>query len=189
MIHKPTKPDGEPESQDNQAPPPLPEQPGDQSPTAEPTAQLQAELDDLMDRLKRTTADYQNYQKRVVREMADARRYANAEFAREILTIVDDLERAMQVGPDSPAASALLDGIRITHEHLVAMLARHGVTPIEAVGQPFNPQLHEAMMQEASEKVPPLTVLKELARGYMMHDRVLRPARVVVSSGGKKSDE
>jgi molecular chaperone GrpE len=135
-----------------------------------------------MDRLKRTTADYQNYQKRVMREMADSRKYANAEFAREILVIVDDLERAMAVKPESPSATSVFEGVRITHEHLMGLLARNGVTTIESLGKPFDPQLHEAMMQQPSGDVPPMTVLAELARGYRMHDRVLRAARVVVSA-------
>ena len=143
---------------------------------------VQAELDELMDRLKRTTADYQNYQKRVAREMADARRYANAEFVKDLLVIVDDLERAMKVKPESPSAAVVFDGVRITHEHLTALLARHGVEVIDSPGRPFDPQLHEAMMQQPSGDVPPMTVLAEVRKGYRMHDRVLRPARVVVSS-------
>ncbi|MDD4891618.1 MAG: nucleotide exchange factor GrpE [Phycisphaerae bacterium] len=148
-----------------------------------PDSHVQAELAELMDRLKRTTADYQNYQKRVAREVTDARRYAVAEFAKEILVVVDDLERAMQVKSDAPDAKAILDGVRITHEHLTSLLAKYGVTPIEAAGKPFDPQLHEAMMQQPSDDVPPMTVLTELSRGYRLHDRTLRPAKVIVSSG------
>lgn len=172
-----------------QAPPPPPSAtPADEPAAAAEPSPVQAELDELMDRLKRTTADYQNYQKRVAREMGDVRRYANAEFAKEILTVVDDLERAMAVKAEATEARTLLEGVRITHEHLMALLGRHGVTALVAVGQAFDPQLHEAMMQQPSEDAPAMTVLAELAKGYRMHDRTLRPARVIVSSGPAKKE-
>ncbi len=162
-------------------PPPLPDP--DQS-------ARRSELDELTDKLMRVTADYQNYQKRMARESADARRYAVAEFAREVLTVVDDLERAMQApGGQDPAAAPILDGVRITHEHLMALLASHGVTAIEAQGRPFDPQLHEALMQQPTDQAEPMTVLQELRKGYRMHDRTLRAARVVVAAAPQESEE
>jgi molecular chaperone GrpE len=183
MKHKPDK--KEPSRDDGQLEPETgatPPQAQSADEAGEPVSPVQAELNELMERLKRTTADYLNYQKRVTREMAEFRKYANAEFAKEILVVVDDLERAMEVKSDSPSATAILDGVRITHEHLMALLARHGVTAIDAAGQPFDPQLHQAMMQQPSDEAPPMTVLSVLARGYRMHDRVLRPAKVIVSA-------
>lgn len=158
-------------------------------PTVEPAVEsdqargkLERELDDMMNQLKRVSADYQNYQKRVAREIEEDRRYANSAFAKEVLGIVDDLERALAAGTQNADAKVLLDGVRITHEHLMALLARHGVQPIDAQGKPFDPALHEAMMQRPTDDAPPMTVLQELARGYTIHGRTLRPAKVIVSS-------
>ena len=149
---------------------------------AAPTAdELAAKVAQLNDRLLRVSADYQNYQKRMVRELADARQYARAELLKEFLTLVDDLERAMGAAAQSPDAAAIQDGVRITHEHLLALLARFGVTPINAVGEPFDPTRHEAMMRQPTRDLPPMTVVEELARGYLIDGRPLRPSRVVVA--------
>ncbi|MCG3180715.1 MAG: Protein GrpE [Phycisphaerae bacterium] len=144
-------------------------------------AQLQAEVARLNDRLLRTTADYQNYQKRTARETADARDRARRDVLREVLTVVDDLERALEAGRLAQPAEAIIAGVRITHEHLLGLLSRHGVTPIEAVGRPFDPEIHEALMREPAGDVPPMTVTQEVARGYLMDGRPLRASRVVVA--------
>ena len=166
-----------------------PEAPQPTDPDQSAQDDVQAELDDLTDRLKRVTADYQNYQKRVAREMAEVRRFANEQFAREILAVVDDLERALAATANTQSMETIVEGVRISHEDLMALLARHGVTAIQAEGLPFDPQVHEAMMQQPTDQAEPMTVLKELRKGYRMHDRTLRPARVIVAAAPEQPEK
>jgi molecular chaperone GrpE len=144
---------------------------------------LLAERDDLLARLQRVSADYLNYQKRQQRQETEARRYANAELARDLLAVLDDMERALEAAEaDHDADDPLLAGMRLVYDKALEVLARHGVRPIPAAGEPFDPLRHEAMMQQPSEKHDRPTVLQELQRGYELNGRVLRPARVIVSA-------
>ncbi|MBW7904612.1 MAG: nucleotide exchange factor GrpE [Phycisphaerae bacterium] len=154
---------------------------GAAEPAARTVDDFQRELDALRDRNLRLLADMRNLQQRSKREREEALRYAEAEFARELLVVLDDLERAMQAasGADAP----LSEGMRITHEHFLKLLRTRGIEPIAAVGEPFDPALHEALLQQPSAQFPAGIVAQEVARGYRMHERVIRPARVVVSSG------
>jgi molecular chaperone GrpE len=151
------------------------------APPAGAVDDLQRELDALRDRNLRLLADMRNLQQRSQREREEALRYAEAEFARELLVVLDDLERAMQAasGADAP----LSEGMRITHEHFLKVLRSRGIEPIAAVGQPFDPALHEALLQQPSSQHAAGIVAQEIAPGYRMHERVIRPSRVVVSSG------
>ncbi|KKL77972.1 hypothetical protein LCGC14_2029560, partial [marine sediment metagenome] len=144
---------------------------------------LQAQRDDLMARLQRVSADYLNYQKRVQRDISEARDFANADLIGELLAMLDDMERALQAaranhGEDDP----LLTGMQLVYDKALDVLARHGLTPIDSVGQPFDPTCHEAMMQQPSSDHDSPAVLTELQRGYRLKGRVLRPARVIVSA-------
>lgn len=160
-----------------------PIEPAEQAEPAEPGPQPDSRerLRELNDRLLRVTADFQNYQKRMGRELAEVRERTQADLLAEFLAVVDDLERAMEASAQSPDAPAIAEGVRITHEHLMSLLARHGVTPIEAVGRPFDPQFHEAMMREPTADAEPMTVTRQMTRGYVMGGRPLRPARVAVA--------
>jgi molecular chaperone GrpE len=140
--------------------------------------QLRAERDRFLDLLQRTQADFENYQKRVARDRADERRYAYTALALDLLPALDNLERALA---SVQAESPLSQGVAMVRTQLLAALARHGITPIDAVGQPFDPHRHEAVQQEPSTEHPPNTVLRVLEPGYAYHDRVLRPSKVVVS--------
>lgn len=174
--------------------------PSDESPPDESTpledmiAQLSAaekQAQDNYDRLLRVMAEFENYKKRTAREMRDVVKYANEKIAKELLTVVDNLERAIasasgHCSPEDP----LVQGVELTLNETLKLLERHQVLPVKALEQPFDPNFHQAMMQEEVEDKPPNTVVKELQKGYMIHDRLLRPALVVVSktSGADKED-
>ena len=165
---------------------PLPPQPSPPATEAQPPSELdtlRGEVEALRDKNLRLLAETRNLQQRAQREKAEALKYAEAEFARDLLTVLDDLERTRRAAQEGAAPSAVADGVRIVYEHLLKVFKARGIEPIDALGQPFNPHLHEALLQQPSAEHPAGTVLEEVARGYRMHERVLRPARVVVSSG------
>ncbi|HUG92194.1 MAG TPA: nucleotide exchange factor GrpE [Planctomycetaceae bacterium] len=129
----------------------------------------------------RAQAELENYRKRVQREMDEARRYQVLPLARDVLPVLDNLRRAIAAAEEGGDPSGLVEGVRLVLQQFEDILARHHVTPIEAVGQPFDPNLHEALQQVPAPGVPPMTVVEEFQRGYRLHDRVLRPSQVVVS--------
>lgn len=145
---------------------------------------LQHENAALRDQVLRLKAEIQNTRRRADRERAEAIRYAEADFARELLLVLDDLERMKQAAEEAAdRAPAHAEGVRIVHEHFLKVLKAHQIEPIEAVGQPFDPTYHEALLQQPSDEHPAGTVLQEVTRGYRMRERVLRSARVIVSGG------
>lgn len=150
---------------------------------------LKQEIQDLRDKNLRLLADVRNTQQRLSREKEESLRYAEADFARELLNVVDDLERAQEAERGGADARALAEGVRIATEHLMKVFRSRRIEPIEAAGKPFDPNLHEALMQEPSDDTPAGAVIREVARGYRMHERVLRPSRVVVSSGPGKGGQ
>ncbi|MBT3199570.1 MAG: nucleotide exchange factor GrpE [Phycisphaerales bacterium] len=150
---------------------------------SDPMSILQAERDDLMARLQRTAADYANYQKRVQREMTESRDFANVKLITELLSILDDMSRALEnAGDDRPDDDPLLTGMKMVHDKAVEVLGRFGLESIEAMGLPFDPEMHSALMQQPTDEHPPMTVLQELQRGYKLKGRTIRPAAVIVSS-------
>lgn len=150
---------------------------------ADELAALRREVDELRDRNLRLMAELQNLHKRAQREKHEALRFAEAELARELLVVVDDLERTMESARTATDAATVAEGVRIIYEHFLKVLKSCNIEPIQAVGRPFDPTFHEALLQQPSDEHPAGTVIQELARGYRMHERVLRPSRVVVSSG------
>ncbi|MBI3468779.1 MAG: nucleotide exchange factor GrpE [Planctomycetes bacterium] len=150
--------------------------------------QKAAERDEYLDLLQRVRADYVNYKKRVVKEIDSARLYGAQVLVLDLLAVMDNLERALQTAESGNNSTGLLDGIRMVHQQLQSALARHGLQPIAAEGQPFDPELHEALMEQPSADKPHRTVLQELQKGYRWHDRVVRPTRVVVSTAAKTDD-
>jgi len=175
-----------------QAPPPEEEarppgeqtQDADEAPeeTVETLEGLRAERDDLMARLQRTAADYSNYQKRIQRDISEARSFANTELIGQLLGVLDDMERALHAaaenhGQDDP----LFTGMQLVHDKALEVLERFGLVVIDAVGKPFDPEAHSAMMQRPSDDHPPQTVLQELQRGYSLKGRTIRPSAVIVS--------
>jgi molecular chaperone GrpE len=145
---------------------------------AEEVAQLRQEIADLRDRSMRTLADFDNFRKRSERERQELRRYAVLEPLRELLTVADSLALALSA---QGSAEDLKRGVDLTLRQLQELMRRFGVTEIPAVGQPFDPALHEAVSREESAEVKAPTVVAELRRGYRIHDRLLRPAMVKVA--------
>ncbi|MFH1747521.1 MAG: nucleotide exchange factor GrpE [Planctomycetota bacterium] len=150
---------------------------------------LRCEVEDLREQKLRLLAEQRNQQQRAARELAEAVKYAEADFARELLVVLDDLVRtreSVQAGSD---ATAIADGVRIVYEHFLKVLKGRHIEPIEALGQPFDPGLHEAMLQQPSAEHPAGTVIEEHASGYRMHERVLRHSRVIVSGNPTAPDQ
>ncbi|MCS6852435.1 MAG: nucleotide exchange factor GrpE [Gemmataceae bacterium] len=146
------------------------------------TAEL--ERDQFRDLVKRTQADFENYQKRIQRDLQQERRYCHAALARDLLTALDNLDRAMEAAQKAGESGPLVQGVAMVRSQILDAFRRHGITPIEALGQPFDPNLHQAVMQRPDAEQPPNTVLQVLQQGFQIHDRVLRPAAVVVSTQG-----
>ena len=166
---------------------PTPKTPAEEANAAEaqpesPVEVLERKVQAPEEEKLRLIAESRNQQQRAARERAEALRYAESDFARELLVILDDLERTQQSAQDATDVQAVADGVRIVYEHFLKVLKGRGIEPIDAQGKPFDPEVHEAMMQQPSAEHAPGTVMQELARGYRMHERVLRPTRVVVSS-------
>ncbi|HVS14666.1 MAG TPA: nucleotide exchange factor GrpE [Thermoanaerobaculia bacterium] len=139
--------------------------------------QLQEELEELKERSIRTLADYENFRRRVDRERADQRRYAAGEALSGFLTVIDNLERALRAeGP----AEDLRAGVEMIHRQMLDLVERFGATPVPALGERFDPAIHEAVARVEDDGVSAPTVLEEYQRGYRLHDRLLRPAMVRV---------
>ncbi|MEY4185310.1 MAG: cofactor [Planctomycetota bacterium] len=144
-------------------------------------AEMQAKIDDLQGRLMRSYADLENYRRRVQRDQDDARKFESLRLVRDLLPGLDGLNRAISSGEQTGDRQVLLNGIRMVAQQFRDILKLHSAEQIEAVGRPFDPNLHEALTQIPSADHEPMTVLQEVEVGYRMHDRVVRPARVIVS--------
>jgi len=144
---------------------------------------LRREIADLRDRSMRTLADFDNFRKRSERERQEAKRYALLEPVRDFLAVVDNLERALSA---QGSADDLKRGVEMTLRQFQEQLRRYGVKEVPAKGAPFDPAMHEAVMREEDPTVDRPTVAEELQRGYMMHDRLLRPAMVKVAVPAEK---
>ena len=151
------------------------------APESPELAELQRERDDLKDRWLRTSAEFDNYRKRIDRERREQAEAAASSLLSEILPVVDNLERALQA-PSGPEAAGYRAGVELIHRQLMDMLRKRGVTPIEALGVDFDPRFHQAVSQESSDTHRDGEVMEELQRGYMLGDRLLRPAMVKVAT-------
>jgi molecular chaperone GrpE len=141
---------------------------------------LQREKDAVQDRLLRTAAEFDNYRKRMDRERRDLAEYAAADILKDLLPILDNFERALQA-PATPESDPLRKGIELIHKQMFDLLKKRGVTPIEALGADFDPNFHQAVIHEASAEHRDGEVMQELQRGYLLGDRLLRPAMVKVA--------
>jgi molecular chaperone GrpE len=148
----------------------------------ERTSAVEKERDEFRGLLQRTRADFENYQKRMKREISQERRYCHGGLALDLLPILDNFERALEAARQAGETGPLVQGVVMTQAQVLDVLKRHGITRIEAQDKPFDPTLHQAVMQQPSADQPPHTVLQVLEQGYMIADRVLRPARVIVSA-------
>ncbi len=145
--------------------------------------EAEAQIAQWKDKFLRAKADYQNLLNRSAKERVEATRFANADFARSLLTVLDDFERTFEAAKTAESIGAVVEGLRIVYDHLLKLLKDHGVEPIEAENRKFDPFEHEAMAQQPSDECPAGVVLSVQRRGYRMHERVLRPAGVIVSAG------
>lgn len=173
--------------------------PADVEPTVEAAqpeddvrAKLEAENAELKDRVLRTLAEMDNLRKRTERDVADARAYAVTAFARDLLSVADNMQRALAAVPESehevPAVKALEEGVGMTARELAQTLAKHGVAPVEpAVGDRFDPNLHQAMFEVPDPSSPAGSVVQVVQAGYTISGRLLRPALVGVAKGGPKA--
>ena len=166
---------------------PEPQAEADESPEQQ-IATLSKQVQELTDKHLRAIAEHQNYVRRAAAERAAAVRYAAADLVKALLTVVDDIERTLAAIPEDEASS-VVEGVRLIHDNLVKTLQAHHVERITAVGQPFDPACHEAMMQRPSVDQPPSTVIEEYQAGYKLWDRVIRPAKVVVSTAPAQDGE
>lgn len=149
-------------------------------------AELQAEKADLNDKYLRAVAESQNIRRRAQQDVDKERKFGIERFARDLLSVADNLGRALTAAPADldPAMKNVLVGVQATERELLSVLERHGVTRIKAIGEPFNADFHQAMMEIEDPSVPAGTVVQEMIPGYLLAGRLLRAAMVAVSKGG-----
>jgi molecular chaperone GrpE len=158
-----------------------------ESPTEVPVAD---ELKTAQDRYLRLAADFENYKKRAQKDQEDYIKYANERILKDLLTVLDNLQRALQHAQQFDSANGLVQGIELTCKNYVETLSRHGVKEISSMGLPFDPAVHQAVaLIEAKEGQAPNTVVAEHEKGYYLYDRVLRPAMVTVAGSNKAAGD
>jgi molecular chaperone GrpE len=173
--------------------PETPETEAAETAAPDPMAVLAREAAEMKDRLLRTLAEMENLRRRTEREVADARAYGVTSFARDILAVADNMERAMKALDDEirdkadAGVKALLDGVELTERELIKVMEKHGVKKLEPHGQKFDPNLHQAMFELPDPSVPAGTIVQVMQPGYTIGERVLRPALVGIAKGGPKA--
>ena len=163
----------------------------------DPLKETQVELEtakqeakETYDRFLRVSAEFENYKKRSAREMDDFRKFANQSLIKEMLAVVDNLERALNSSNGNNSNDkCMADGVNLTLKDILKVFEKFNVKPIESIGQIFDPNFHQAMMQEETDDYPENTVITELQKGYMIHDRLLRPSMVVVAATKVKTED
>ena len=146
----------------------------------------QAEAIENHDRMLRMAAELDNYKKRAARDLDDIKKYATENLIRQLLSVVDNLERAIaSAASENESDQRLVDGVALTLAEIMKILEKHYVSPIQALGEPFDPAFQQAMCQEEHTDQPPNTVVQEFQKGYLIHERLLRPAMVVVSKAAQ----
>lgn len=161
---------------------------GDAEPTAD-LARVQNQLSETHDRMLRLQADFENFRRRASREREEALHYGAQNLVKDLLSVVDNLERAIEHARQSSGGDlqGLLQGVELVQRELLGVLEKHHVVPVDAHGELFNPALHEAMAQAPDPTVAPNTVIDVLQKGYQLRDRLIRPARVVVARAPDES--
>lgn len=158
----------------------------EQTDAEDPMAGLQADLDRFRDLALRSQADFENYKKRSAREKEEAIKYANSTLLERLVSIIDNFELGLAAAKEQSKQSPIYSGMVLVQKQLNDLLEENGLQPIEAEGKKFDPNVHEAIAHEPSDQVPEGIVLRQTRRGYRFKDRLLRPAKVVVSSGPGK---
>ena len=151
---------------------------------------IEKEAHENYDRFLRVSAEFENHKKRTAREMAEFRKYANETFVKEMLPVVDNLQRAIASAKEKGAKNGgLVEGVQLTLKDMLKVFDKFRVKPIEALGEIFDPAYHQAVQQEETENHTDNTIIRELQTGYTIHDRLLRPSMVIVAkSSSKKKD-
>jgi molecular chaperone GrpE len=149
----------------------------------------QEEAQENYDRLLRTSADFENYKKRITKEKADLIRYGNEKLIKELLPVIDNLERALEHASGEGEQEGIKGGVELTLQQFSQILQRFGVTPIAAEGERFDPTRHEAIMEQVTGDYNPGHVVSELEKGYLLNDRLVRPAKVVVAKAHVDTEE
>jgi len=149
--------------------------------------QALAERDAHHERWQRTLADWDNFRKRAAKEAEQERLYSLMPLIRDLLPGLDNLQRALQAAEQGGDIEQLVQGVQMVFQQFHDVLAKYHIEVIPAVGQPFDPNLHEAVQQMPSNEHPPMTVLHEVERGYRLHDRIVRPSKVIVSSAAPQA--
>lgn len=164
------------------------QEPDEETPAGPGTMdEARAEIGDLSERLLRLQADFENFRKRAQREKDEARQFANQGLLEKLLPVLDNFEMALTAVKD--ADPSVRDGVQMILDQLLGVLKESGVEPVDAMGQPFDPNLHEALSQEETTEVEEGTVVQQVQRGYKLNDRLVRPARVVVAKAPGAAEE
>ncbi|MAY06313.1 MAG: nucleotide exchange factor GrpE [Verrucomicrobiales bacterium] len=149
--------------------------------------EAQQQIDELNERVVRLTADYDNYRKRAQRDKIEARQFANQGILEKLLPVLDNFEMAIIAVKD--ADPSVRDGVQMIYDQLLGVLKTEGVEPVDAVGQQFDPNMHEAISQEESDEVEEGEVISQIQRGFILNNRLVRPARVVVAKAAEGANE
>jgi molecular chaperone GrpE len=157
-------------------------QPDQPEPSIDPV-ELQKQRDEYYDRLLRKTAEFDNYRKRIDRERTQLSEAAAADLLQELLPLVDDMERALKADAGTEATEGIRRGVELIHQQMLKLLGKRGVKPIESLGQDFDPHFHMAVAHEPADGRREGEVVEEFSRGYMLGERLLRPAMVKVAKG------
>ena len=157
-----------------------PEQPED---SLSELDQVKLELEQAKDRSLRALADLENYRNRVNRQSAEDRKYASIDLMRDLLPVWDNIGRALESAEQSHSLDSLIDGVKLVGEQFLDVLRKHHCEPIEALHQPFDPNVHASIAQMPNADHPPNTVIHESQVGFKLHDRVVRPSQVVLAQG------
>lgn len=150
---------------------------------------LKNKVVELEDKLLRNAAEFENYKKRTIRQYEDMVAFANEKTISEMLEIIDSFDRALEQKDETADSNAFIKGIELINNQMHNLLVKYNVKPIEAMGKPFDPNFHEAMMQVESDEFPEGTVAFEMSKGYMIGDRVLRHSKVGVAKGSQIKEE
>lgn len=157
-----------------------------EAPTLE---QLQQQRDDLESRLKRVSADYQNYIRRAQANVTTAQQQQLMDVAKSLVTVLDHFDHALQVDPEKTSPQKMVEGVQMVRDELLRVLQQHGVERIEAeVGEPFDPNRHEALMRQPTEEVEPDHVAAQLQPGYALQEKTVRPAKVAVAQSPEEGE-
>jgi len=148
----------------------------------EQITELKKQIDEIQGRLFRTLADFDNYKKRAVKEKEEIAKYASAQLVELLLTSLDNFERALLASNETKNFESLVDGVQMVYRQIEEVLNKEGLEPIEAIGQPFNPEVHQAVMQVETEEYASGIVVEELQKGYKYKGKVLRPSMVKVNA-------